>query len=97
MFECLLECSWSDSGGFGTGAWVSDLVPELKNVLKPVSQALIYLKPSAAQVYGHHLTQLPPFSLDISKTGFYGFCLDDTGMIKVGCHGPTVPGVNHPE
>lgn len=68
------------------GAWTPKLVPELAGLLNPTAHPLFYLRPRAPERF--HPPQFPVFTADITRTGFYGFPLSRSGVVKIGNHGP---------
>jgi glycine/D-amino acid oxidase-like deaminating enzyme len=69
------------------GAWTPLLLPELRDVMRPVGQPVFHLRPDHPEHFS------PPrfvvFGADSSRTGWYGFpAHPDTGVVKIANHGP---------
>ena len=71
------------------GAWTSALLPELAEVMQPVGQPVLYLKPTDPGLYRG--PQFPPWAADIPRTGWYGFPANSDGIVKIANHGPGRP------
>lgn len=69
-----------------TGAWVTQLLPELADRLTPIAQPVFVLAPHDAAPY--RPPHFVPFAADIGKTGWYGFCANADGLVKIANHGP---------
>jgi len=70
------------------GSWVPLLVPELAPVLRAVGQPVFHLQPRDPSLF--EAARFPVFGADISRTGYYGFPLND-GVVKIANHGTGVP------
>lgn len=68
-----------------SGAWTTDLLPELAGVLRAVGQPVFHLRPANPEVY--HPEVFPVFGADISRTGYYGFPVNRDGIVKIANHG----------
>jgi glycine/D-amino acid oxidase-like deaminating enzyme len=66
------------------GSWVPLLVPELAPWLRAVGQPVFHLRPNDPSRF--EAARFPVFGADISRTGYYGFPLDD-GVVKIANHG----------
>jgi len=66
------------------GSWVPLLVPELAACLRAVGQPVFHLKPPDPSRF--EAARFPVFGADISRTGYYGFPLND-GVVKIANHG----------
>ncbi len=77
------------------GAWTPLLVPELACAMRVVAQPIMHFAPDAADVPGLFKRFSPPdfvpFAADIGRTGWYGFCSNAHGIVKIANHGPGVP------
>jgi glycine/D-amino acid oxidase-like deaminating enzyme len=72
------------------GAWTFTLLPELQPVMKASGQSVFHLKPLNPEAYA--APQLPVFTADISRTGWYGFPLHPfEGVFKVARHTTGLP------
>lgn len=71
------------------GAWSSTLLPELRDVMQPLGQPLLYLQPADPDLYRG--PQFPPWAADVPRSGWYGFPANDDGIVKIGNHGPGRP------
>jgi glycine/D-amino acid oxidase-like deaminating enzyme len=69
------------------GAWTPSLVPELASAVRIVGQPVLCFTPSEPRA----LASLVPWSADVSQTGWYGFPMHPSGVLKVANHGPGVP------
>ncbi|HTR55270.1 MAG TPA: FAD-dependent oxidoreductase [Kofleriaceae bacterium] len=69
------------------GSWVPLLVPELASCLRAVGQPVFHLAPRDPSLF--EAARFPVFGADISRTGYYGFPLND-GVVKIANHGAGV-------
>ena len=69
------------------GSWVPLLVPELASCLRAVGQPVFHLQPRDPSLF--EAARFPVFGADISRTGYYGFPLND-GVVKIANHGTGV-------
>ncbi len=69
------------------GSWVPLIVPELAGCLRAVGQPVFHLQPSDPSLF--EASRFPVFGADISRTGYYGFPLND-GVVKIANHGTGV-------
>ena len=76
-----------------TGAWTTDLLPELKGVLRAVGQPVFHLRPADPSFFRADV--FPVFGADISRTGYYGFPVNADGVVKIANHGVGRP--MHPD
>ena len=79
------------------GSWVPLLVPALAGCLRAVGQPVFHLRPADPSLF--EATRFPVFGADISRTGYYGFPIND-GVVKIANHGiglELAPGDARPE
>jgi glycine/D-amino acid oxidase-like deaminating enzyme len=69
-----------------TGAWTPHLLPFTKGFFRATGQAVFHLKPRQSELFLPE--RFPVFTADISKTGYYGFPLNQDGVVKIANHGP---------
>lgn len=69
-----------------TGAWTTKLLPELAGCFVLSGQPVFHLKPAAPERFEADL--FPTYGADIATTGWYGFPLHPTGVLKIANHGP---------
>lgn len=74
-----------DSVVMATGAWTPYLLPETNAFLRSTGHPVFHLRPRQPNFFRPE--RLPFFGADISKTGFYGFPLNQ-GVVKIANHGP---------
>lgn len=68
------------------GAWTPTIVPELREVMWATAQPVLHFRPrDTAPFDAEHF---PVWGADITRTGWYGFPVNDEGIVKVGNHGP---------
>lgn len=72
-----------------TGAWTPALLPHLAPLLQAVGQPVLHFRPADPQPY--RAARFPVWAADISNTGWYGFPVNEQGVLKVGNHGPGRP------
>ena len=75
------------------GAWTPQLLPESADFLCAVGQPVFHLQPRDPSLFT--ADRFPTFFADIARTGYYGFPLHGSGVIKIANHGTGVP--MHPE
>jgi glycine/D-amino acid oxidase-like deaminating enzyme len=68
-----------------TGAWTTDLLPELNGSLRAVGQPVFHLRPADPSEFRSDV--FPVFGADISRTGYYGFPVNAEGIVKIANHG----------
>jgi sarcosine oxidase len=68
------------------GAWTSLHVPELAGLLRPVGQPVIHFAPDVPERW--RPPAFVPWTADIARTGWYGFCANGDGVVKIANHGP---------
>ncbi|MEZ4470308.1 MAG: FAD-dependent oxidoreductase [bacterium] len=68
------------------GAWTPALVPESAALMAPVAQDVFLLRPDDPAAWGD--ARHPVFGADISRSGWYGFPIHPTGLLKIAHHGP---------
>lgn len=71
------------------GAWTPLLLPWLEDVLRPAAQPVLHFRPERPEPW--RAKALPPWCADIARTGWYGFPLHPSGVVKVGHHGEGWP------
>jgi glycine/D-amino acid oxidase-like deaminating enzyme len=69
------------------GSWTPTLVPELASSLRAVGQPVFHLRPHDPSLF--EAARFPVFGADISRTGYYGFPIND-GVVKIANHGTGV-------
>lgn len=67
------------------GAWTAGLLPELAGELRVVGQPVLHFAPSDVTPFTP--PRFVPFGADISRTGWYGFCANADGLVKLAHHG----------
>ncbi|HRI66387.1 MAG TPA: FAD-dependent oxidoreductase [Polyangium sp.] len=68
-----------------TGAWTTDILPNLKGLLRGVGQPVFHLRPMDPTPFRSEV--FPVFGADISRTGYYGFPVQADGIVKIANHG----------
>lgn len=68
------------------GAWTPLLVPWVADCFKRAAQPVFHLRPQEPSRFAAE--RFPTFGADISSTGYYGFPLHPSGVVKVAHHGP---------
>ncbi len=76
----------ADAVVVAAGVWTPRLVPELTDMMDPVAQTLVYLRPNVPERF--RSPHFPPWGADIPRTGWYGFPADADGVVKLANHGP---------
>ncbi|MEM6283449.1 MAG: FAD-binding oxidoreductase [Chloroflexota bacterium] len=71
------------------GAWTPVLLPELKDVMWATGHPVIHFDPPNPADY--RPPAFRPWAADISRTGWYGFPLHPTGVVKIANHGDGLP------
>jgi glycine/D-amino acid oxidase-like deaminating enzyme len=74
----------ADSVVLCAGAWTPSLTPWLSEVLRAVAQPVIHFEVDRTESF--RSSAFPPFSADISGSGWYGFPVLDDGRFKLGHH-----------
>ncbi len=76
----------ADNVVVAAGVWTPRLIPELEDMMSPVAQTLVYLRPTLPDRFRppHFL----PWGADIPRTGWYGFPANADGVVKLANHGP---------
>jgi glycine/D-amino acid oxidase-like deaminating enzyme len=77
-----------DAAVLALGAWTPHLLPELRDVMWAVGQPVLHFRPSDASPF--RAAVFPPWAADISRTGWYGFPVNASGIVKVANHGEGV-------
>lgn len=70
------------------GAWTPSVVPAMSSALGVIGQPVLCFAPSDPRRF--EPPALVPFGADISRTGWYGFCANADGVVKIANHGPGV-------
>ncbi len=68
------------------GVWTPRLVREMQDMMTPVAQTLVYLRPTLPERF--RPPSFPPWGADIPRTGWYGFPANAEGVVKLANHGP---------
>ena len=68
------------------GVWTPRLVREMQDMITPVAQTLVYLRPTLPERF--RPPSFPPWGADIPRTGWYGFPANAEGVVKMANHGP---------
>jgi len=68
------------------GSWTPLLLPHLSKYVHPTGQLVLHFKPENPSLFTEE--KFPPFTSDISNTGFYGFPSHPMdGRVKIALHG----------
>lgn len=70
------------------GAWTPQLVPELRDVMRVVGQPVMHFEPPPEPSFVP--PSFVPWAADIGRSGWYGFCANAAGVVKVANHGPGI-------
>ena len=76
----------ADAVVVAAGVWTPRLLPEMQDLMTPVAQTLVYLRPNLPERF--RPPHFPPWGADIPKTGWYGFPVNAEGVVKLANHGP---------
>ena len=76
----------ADSVVIAAGVWTPRLIPEMADMMSPIAQTLVYLRPTLPERF--RAPHFPPWGADIPKTGWYGFPANAEGVVKLANHGP---------
>ena len=76
----------ADAVVVAAGVWTPRLIPELADMMAPVAQTLVYLRPNLPDRFRPPL--FPPWGADIPRAGWYGFPMNSEGVVKLANHGP---------
>lgn len=68
------------------GAWTPRVVAHLAPVMWAVGQPVVHFRPADPRPFEGE--RFPVWCADISTTGWYGFPLNEAGLLKLGHHGP---------
>jgi glycine/D-amino acid oxidase-like deaminating enzyme len=79
------ELLLADAVAMCAGAWVPQLVPELTGSLRTVGQPVFHLRPVERAPFD--AARFPVFGADIVRTGYYGFPINQDGIVKIANHG----------
>ena len=71
------------------GAWAARLVPELAGLVRAVGQPVFHLRPQDPALFA--AARFPVFGADIANTGYYGFPVTASGVVKIANHGSGLP------
>ena len=71
------------------GAWAARLVPELAGAVRAIGQPVFHLRPADPAPFA--AARFPVFGADISRTGYYGFPVTASGVVKIANHGAGLP------
>jgi glycine/D-amino acid oxidase-like deaminating enzyme len=74
----------ADAVVVAAGVWTTRLIPELADMMDPVAQTLVYLRPTLPDRFKP--PHFPPWGADISRTGWYGFPANSEGVVKLANH-----------
>jgi glycine/D-amino acid oxidase-like deaminating enzyme len=69
-----------------TGAWTPYLLPFTRNFFRATGHAVFHFEPANSAPFTPEC--FPVFGADISTTGYYGFPLNQDGVVKIANHGP---------
>jgi glycine/D-amino acid oxidase-like deaminating enzyme len=69
-----------------SGAWTSLLVPSLAGCFTASGQPVFHLSPREPARF--EAARFPTYGADIATTGWYGFPLHPSGVLKIANHGP---------
>jgi glycine/D-amino acid oxidase-like deaminating enzyme len=83
----------ADAVVVAAGSWTQHLLPWLDDQLRSVGQPVFHLRPRDPAPY--RAERFPVFGADIARTGYYGFCANADGIVKIANHG--VGRAMHPE
>ena len=78
----------ADAVVVAAGAWTPALLPWLSEVMWSVAQPVVHFAPPDPAAY--RPPHFPCWAADISRTGWYGFCANAEGLVKVANHGDGV-------
>ena len=76
----------ADSVIFAAGAWTPYLLPFTRTFFRASGQPVFHLQPAKPELFVPDC--FPVFGADISTTGYYGFPLNQDGVVKIANHGP---------
>ncbi len=76
----------ADEVVIAAGVWTAGIVGLPQECLQPTGHPVFHLKPRDPAPF--EASRFPTFTADVSKTGFYGFPLHRSGVVKVANHGP---------
>jgi glycine/D-amino acid oxidase-like deaminating enzyme len=68
------------------GAWTPALLPHLSSHMWTIGQPVFHLRPLHPDAYVPAV--FPCWTADISSTGWYGFPVNEAGILKIANHGP---------
>lgn len=67
------------------GSWTPIAIPESKQWFRPHGMPVFHLRPAEPKAFT--ADQFPVFGADISTTGYYGFPIHQSGVVKIANHG----------
>ena len=76
----------ADAVVVAAGVWTPRLVREMQDMMTPVAQTLVYLRPNLPERF--RPPSFPPWGADIPRAGWYGFPANAEGVVKMANHGP---------
>ena len=76
----------ADAVVVAAGVWTPRMVREMQDMMTPVAQTLVYLRPTLPERF--RPPSFPPWGADIPRTGWYGFPANAEGVVKMANHGP---------
>ena len=68
------------------GAWTPYVLPLTKKFFRATGHPVFHLKPPEPTLFSPE--RFPFFGADITATGYYGFPLSGSGVVKIANHGP---------
>jgi glycine/D-amino acid oxidase-like deaminating enzyme len=75
-----------DAAVLALGSWTPHLMPSLAEHIRSVGMPVFHLRPHDPSLF--EPARFPMFGADISRTGYYGFPLHPSGVVKIANHGP---------
>lgn len=75
----------SDHVMVAVGAWTPYFFTELQNEMWPTAQAVFHFRPEDPAIFAP--PNFVPWAADIARTGWYGFCANSEGLLKIANHG----------
>ena len=76
----------SDRVIVAAGSWTPKFFPELADEMWPVALPIMHFAPKNSTSFAP--PSFVPWAADISRTGWYGFCANADGILKIANHGP---------
>jgi glycine/D-amino acid oxidase-like deaminating enzyme len=87
------EALRADHVVLAAGSWSHHVMPELATQIRSVGQPVFHLRPRDPSLFAGE--RFPVFGADIARTGYYGFPINESGIVKIANHG--VGRAMHPE